>query len=124
MSTPDRICIDAYNVIDLLKEVQQYILNGYTFDFHSNENSPQLFGTRYVVPMVRQEKEPVNIGELQVKVAVDAEQAQKVQQELQEAAQEAQAQGVTEGKAEMPEVTVEVVEQPAKGKPGRKPAGK
>lgn len=45
--------IQAFSLVDLLKEVREATLEGYDFDFNTVENFPQQFGLHFHVPMVK-----------------------------------------------------------------------
>ena len=45
--------IQAFSLIDLLKEVREATLKGYDFDFNTVEHFPQQFGLHFHVPMVK-----------------------------------------------------------------------
>ena len=45
--------IQAFSLVDLLKEVREAALEGYDFDFNTVENFPQQFGLHFHVPMVK-----------------------------------------------------------------------
>ena len=45
--------IQAFSLVDLLKEVREASLEGYDFDFNTVENFPQQFGLHFHVPMVK-----------------------------------------------------------------------
>lgn len=46
------IHIQSYNMVDFLIEVEKNIKNGYTFDFVSIGNFPQLVGGTFIVGMI------------------------------------------------------------------------
>ena len=45
--------IQAFSLVDLLKEVREATLEGYDFDFNTVENFPQQFGLHFHVPMLK-----------------------------------------------------------------------
>ena len=45
--------IQAFSLVDLLKEVREATLEGYDFDFNTVEHFPQQFGLHFHVPMVK-----------------------------------------------------------------------
>lgn len=45
--------IQAFSLVDLLKEVREATLEGYDFDFNTVEYFPQQFGLHFHVPMVK-----------------------------------------------------------------------
>ena len=45
--------IQAFNLVDLLKEVKELVLQGYDFDFNTIEHFPQQFGLHFHVPMLK-----------------------------------------------------------------------
>ena len=45
--------IQAFSLVDLLKEVREATLEGYDFDFNTIENFPQQFGLHFHVPMLK-----------------------------------------------------------------------
>ena len=45
--------IQAFSLVDLLKEVREATLEGYGFDFNTIEHFPQQFGLHFHVPMVK-----------------------------------------------------------------------
>ena len=45
--------IQAFSLVDLLKEVREAALEGYDFDFNTVEHFPQQFGLHFHVPMVK-----------------------------------------------------------------------
>ena len=45
--------IQAFSLVDLLKEVSEATLEGYDFDFNTVEHFPQQFGLHFHVPMVK-----------------------------------------------------------------------
>ena len=47
------IIIQAFSLVDLLKEVREATLEGYDFDFNTVENFPQQFGLHFHVPMLK-----------------------------------------------------------------------
>lgn len=49
--------IQAFNLVDMLKEVRQASLEGYDYDFSTIEHFPQQFGLHFYVPMVKGQKE-------------------------------------------------------------------
>lgn len=104
------IHIQSYNIVDFLVEIEKNIKNGYTFDFVSIGNFPQLVGGTFIVGMVK-----------------DVEQEVKNPQKAQE---EAVAEQTTEGTQEQSEAVVEAPKkaetaaQDVKAKPGRPAKGK
>lgn len=64
MQNKQDIQIDAYNLVDLLVEVEKHIKAGYTFDLESNEKYPQHFGHRFFVPMVPVREQGVEATEI------------------------------------------------------------
>ena len=49
----DTKIIQAFNLVDLLKEVKELVLQGYDFDFNTIEHFPQQFGLHFHVPMLK-----------------------------------------------------------------------
>jgi hypothetical protein len=47
--------IETYSLYEFCKEIEQAILEGYRFDFNSNELFPTAFGTMLVTGMVKDE---------------------------------------------------------------------
>ena len=45
--------IQAFSLVDLLKEVREATLEGYDFDFNTVEHFPQQFGLHFHVPMLK-----------------------------------------------------------------------
>ena len=45
--------IQAFSLVDLLKEVREASLEGYDFDFNTVEHFPQQFGLHFHVPMLK-----------------------------------------------------------------------
>ena len=45
--------IQAFSLVDLLKEVREAALEGYDFDFNTVEHFPQQFGLHFHVPMLK-----------------------------------------------------------------------
>ena len=45
--------IQAFSLVDLLKEVREATLEGYDFDFNTASHFPQQFGLHFHVPMVK-----------------------------------------------------------------------
>ena len=45
--------IQAFSLVDLLKEVREATLEGYDFDFNTVEHFPQQFNLPFHVPMVK-----------------------------------------------------------------------
>ena len=45
--------IQAFSLVDLLKEVREATLEGYDFDFNTVENFPQQFGLHFHAPMLK-----------------------------------------------------------------------
>ncbi len=45
--------IQAFSLVDLLKEVREATLEGYDFDFNTVEYFPQQFGLHFHVPMLK-----------------------------------------------------------------------
>jgi hypothetical protein len=45
--------IQAFSLVDLLKEVREATLEGYGFDFNTVEHFPQQFGLHFHVPMLK-----------------------------------------------------------------------
>ena len=50
------LSIDAYQLGEYSQKVQDAILDGYVFDFDSNENYPTSFGSFYHAVMVKAEE--------------------------------------------------------------------
>ena len=96
------IHIQSYNIVDFLVEIEKNVKNGYTFDFVSIGNFPQLVGGTFIVGMVK-----------------DAEKEVKKPQNPQKAQEEVVAEQTTEGTQEQSEAAVEAPKKagrPAKGK--------
>ena len=61
--------IETYSLYEFCQAVEQAVLDGYRFDFESNERFPTQFGTLMVAGMVKveePEQEPVPIEVTQV----------------------------------------------------------
>ena len=43
----------AFSLVETLEELQKAILDGYRLDLDSNENYPQLYGTHYIISVVK-----------------------------------------------------------------------
>ena len=71
MQNKQDIQIDAYNLVDLLVEVEKHIKAGYTFDLESNEKYPQHFGHRFFVPMVPVQEQGVEAAEIKQETTED-----------------------------------------------------
>lgn len=52
------LSIDAYQLGEYSQKVQYAILDGYVFDFDSNENYPTSFGSFYHCVMVKVSEQP------------------------------------------------------------------
>ena len=53
MQQQDIKIIQAFSLVDLLKEVREATLEGYGFDFNTVEHFPQQFGLHFHVPMLK-----------------------------------------------------------------------
>lgn len=61
--------IETYSLYEFCQAVEQAVIDGYRFDFESNERFPTQFGTLMVAGMVKveePEQEPVPIEVMQV----------------------------------------------------------
>lgn len=56
--------IETYSLYEFCKEVQEALVNGWRFDFDSNELFPTAFGTMLVAGMVKEEAK-VNTSKVQ-----------------------------------------------------------
>ena len=93
------IHIQSYNIVDFLVEIEKNVKNGYTFDFVSIGNFPQLVGGTFIVGMVKATEQEVK--------------------KPQKAHEEAVVEQTTEGTQEQSEAAVEAPKKagrPAKGK--------
>ena len=54
--------IQAFSLVDLLKEVREATLEGYDFDFNTVEYFPQQFGLHFHVPMLKGAVDQPNIA--------------------------------------------------------------
>jgi hypothetical protein len=52
--------IETYSLFEFCQVIQENILNGWRFDFESNENAPIAFGSMLVAGMVKPEIEDTN----------------------------------------------------------------
>lgn len=77
MQNKQDIQIDAYNLVDLLVEVEKHIKAGYTFDLESNEKYPQHFGHRFFVPMVPVREQGVEATEIKQQESLEATEAEQ-----------------------------------------------
>jgi len=53
--------IETYSLFEFCDKTQQAILEGWRFDFESNENAPIAFGSMLVTGMVKAEDKPKEI---------------------------------------------------------------
>ena len=73
------IHIQSYNIVDFLVEIEKNVKNGYTFDFVSIGNFPQLVGGTFIVGMVKDaEKEVKNPQKEVLTIKIDASEVQAV----------------------------------------------
>jgi len=73
--------IETYSLYEFCQAVQEAVIDGYRFDFNSNEKFPQAFGSLMTAGMVKAEnikQEPAGelVGEV-VALVQDTEQAQE-----------------------------------------------
>jgi len=56
--------ITSYSFFEFCRDAQEAVLQGYRFDFDSNERYPQMFGSMLTAIMVKQEAKQEPAGEL------------------------------------------------------------
>lgn len=56
--------IETYSLYEFCKAVQEAVVEGWRFDFESNELFPTAFGTMLVAGMVKAEDKPFGLTEL------------------------------------------------------------
>ena len=49
--------VETYSLFEFCQVIQENILNGWRFDFESNENAPIAYGSMLVTGMVKAQKE-------------------------------------------------------------------
>ncbi len=114
----EKFPVDAYSFAEALQQVQKGVQEGYVLDLESNEHYPQQWGTRFLLTMVRQEKEVVKKDVLTLKI--DASEVQEVVDkaltEVKEALESAKEGVGTTDAAEAAVVGSKKPGRPAKGK--------
>ena len=118
------IHIQSYNIVDFLVEIEKNIKNGYTFDFVSIGNFPQLVGGTFIVGMVKDaDKEVKNPQKEVLTIKVDASEVQavvdKAVEEVKTLVEAHEGQQTTEGTEKQADAVVEAPKKagrPAKGK--------
>jgi hypothetical protein len=58
MSNLTKVTIEAYSLFEFCKEVQDRIIEGYRFNFESNEMFPTAFGSLLVAGLEKAEAKP------------------------------------------------------------------
>jgi hypothetical protein len=73
--------IEAADIVDFTFKVQQAVLDGYRLS-DQGDLSPQNIGFMYITTMMKEEYNPMPVGELSLAISVDTEQAVAQLQEI------------------------------------------
>ncbi len=114
--------IETYSLFEFCQAVQEAILDGWRFDFESNENFPTAYGSMLIAGMVKVEK---NKEQEQDEVTTDedtTEEVTEVETPVVEETTEEVAEDTTDEVTD--EVTEETTEADAPAKRGPKPKAK
>lgn len=90
--------IQAFSLVDLLKEVREATLEGYDFDFNTVENFPQQFGLHFHVPMVKGVAEQSDSGAALHSDAQSSSENSTVQEERTEGSEEQEQEAPKRGR--------------------------
>lgn len=111
--------IEAADIVDFTFKIQQAILDGYRLSDVA-DFSPQNIGFMYITTMMKEEYNPMPIGELSLAISVDTEQA------LSEISKIAQETGQYDMTPEQQDKAVEAVKESISVEPkqARQPRGR